>query len=84
MRDPGALRRLAAVLMVKLGETAWKLEPFLGFRHVFRNVYGHRLDWTRMAPLMIAMPGVHRQFSAEIERFCRYLITLAERLEASS
>jgi len=28
----------------------WKLDEYLRFRHVFRNVYGHLLYWERLRP----------------------------------
>jgi predicted nucleotidyltransferase len=32
--------------------TARELEAFLRFRHLFRNVYGFELEWTRLGPLL--------------------------------
>src|SRR5262249_28072711 len=37
--------------------TAQALEEFLRFRHLFRNVYGFELQWTRLKPLVERVPS---------------------------
>lgn len=61
---------------VLLKETAARLEEYLRFRHVFRNVYGHRLDWARMKPLMANLEATYADFSQEIEAFREFLLKI--------
>ncbi|BAS26900.1 ribonuclease toxin HepT-like protein [Limnochorda pilosa] len=65
-------------------ELGVQLRDYLGFRHVFRNVYGHRLEWTRMMPLVEGLPALSIRFRAEAEEFCRHLEALADRLEGET
>lgn len=51
------------------GELSEMLDPYRGFRHIFRNVYGRRLYWERMHMLVQDMPELFRRFSEEIESF---------------
>lgn len=62
-------------------ETEMLLQDFLGFRHVFRNIYGFRLDWDRIRVLLEKMPKAARRFKADIEQFHTYLLTLANAME---
>lgn len=62
-------------------ETATWLNDYLSFRHAFRNVYGHRLEWQRMKPLLEQLPGRYGSLKQEISEFTRFLAGLAERLE---
>lgn len=48
---------------------AAELEPYRGFRHVFREAYGYELDWRRLRPLAERMPDVSRETFEQIERF---------------
>lgn len=50
-------------------EMAKELEPFLSFRHRFRNRYGFELEWERMEALVLSMPGTAERFSREIMSF---------------
>jgi len=58
-------------------ETAQRLNEFLGFRHVVRNVYAFDLDTQRVARLIEAYPDVWHQFQREIEEFISWLKKLA-------
>lgn len=58
----------------------WHLDEYLRFRHVFRNVYGHLLDWKRIRPLLEGVETVHGQFQEEIDRFRAFLLELARGL----
>lgn len=50
-------------------ELAKELEPFLSFRHRFRNRYGFELEWERMEALVLSMPGIVEKFSREVISF---------------
>lgn len=54
------------------------LDEYLRFRHVFRHVYGHELEWGEMAHLAEQMPETVSQCIHALERFCQFLIELAE------
>lgn len=69
-----------AVLKV---ETTHRLEEYLAFRHVVRNLYGFELDSQRVERLVAGYPTVWHQFETDIRHFVDWLRTLAEQLEAS-
>lgn len=54
-------------------ETLSLIEEYRGFRHVFRNIYGFELDWSRMNPLLENAPLVIDAFAVDIERFVAFL-----------
>ena len=58
-----------------------RLEEYLRFRHVFRNVYGYLLEWERMYPLLEKLEETHRIFREELEGFRGFLLELARELE---
>ena len=58
-------------------ETASHLDVYLRFRHVFRNVYGRRLQWSRMRPLLDDLPVALRTIGGEIRAFVAWLRRLA-------
>lgn len=58
-------RRIAVVD----GDTARALQPYLGFRHVVRNIYGFELDATRLAQLAEGVPSAHERFRLDLRRF---------------
>lgn len=62
-------------------ETVAWLNDYLSFRHAFRNVYGHRLEWSRMKPLLEQLPGRYNSLKQEISAFTRYLLDFADQLE---
>ena len=45
------------------------LDEYRGFRHIFRNVYGRRLTWHRMKPLVEALPHTFEQLKTELSTF---------------
>lgn len=51
------------------------LDPYRGFRHVFRNAYGRRLDWQRMKPLIDDLPAVLTGLTEELTRFLETMQT---------
>jgi len=54
-------------------QTAGLLEKYRAFRHVFRNIYGPKLDWTQMKPLLDNATPTIDTFAAEIEQFIAFL-----------
>ncbi len=49
------------------------LDQYLGFRHLFRNIYSHELDWLRLSKLVSTLGDTHRALLAELGAFCAYL-----------
>lgn len=50
-----------------------RLDDYLRFRHLFRNVYGHVLEGERLARLEVRLPETHRLFEEELRAFLRWL-----------
>lgn len=50
-----------------------RLEDYLAFRHLFRNVYGFVLDDDRLAPLEARLSEIHRAFDEQLRAFLRWL-----------
>ena len=59
-------------------ELAALLHPYLGFRHLFRHVYGTELRWERCRELAAGMESVWSRFNAEMEEFSAVLKELYE------
>jgi hypothetical protein len=57
--------------------TAARLDDYLRFRHVFRNVYGRQLQWSRMRPLLDDAPTVLAEVAGELRGFTGWLRRLA-------
>ncbi len=57
-------------------ELSARLHNYLGFRHVFRNVYGFLLDPERVKILSRELPKIVNLLREEIGRFINYLDTL--------
>lgn len=53
--------------------TARALHEFLRFRHLFRNVYGFELEWTRLKPLLARLPTTSKQLESEVRTFLSFL-----------
>ncbi|NSW84583.1 MAG: hypothetical protein HPY90_15390 [Syntrophothermus sp.] len=64
-------------------ELVQELDEYLRFRHVFRNVYGHHLEWERIAPLMQNLAQVSIRTCRAVERFGKFLTRLAGELDES-
>ena len=54
-------------------ELAGELEEYLRFRHVFRNVYGFELRWSKFAHLAKGLDGLYGRIRAELDGFGRFL-----------
>lgn len=53
------------------------LDEFLRFRHLFRNLYGFELEWSRVQSLLKALPTAWNAVEADIDRFLAFLDTAA-------
>lgn len=54
------------------------LTVYLAFRHYFRHSYAFTLDWSRLAPLVRELPGVHARLKEELGLFLDYLAAQPE------
>lgn len=54
-------------------ETAGLLENYRGLRHVVRHIYGFKLDWVHMKPLLDDAPTTIEAFAADVEQFIAFL-----------
>jgi uncharacterized protein YutE (UPF0331/DUF86 family) len=54
-------------------ETASLLENYRSFRHVARHVYGFKLDWVQMKPLLDNALTTIEAFTTDVERFIAFL-----------
>lgn len=59
-------------------ELVIRLEDYLKFRHLFRNVYGLHLQWDRLQPLIESFESVFKEFSGSIKEFLNFLDTIIE------
>ena len=50
-----------------------RLEDYLAFRRLFRNVSGYVLDAERLAPLEKRLPGTLQAFEEEVRAFLRWM-----------
>jgi uncharacterized protein YutE (UPF0331/DUF86 family) len=64
-------------------ETAQRLEEYLAFRHVVRNIYGFELDPQRVENLIKDYHSVWQQFKEDVQEFLDWLRKLAENIEFS-
>lgn len=54
-------------------ETAALLESYRSFRHVVRHIYGSKLNWTDMEPLLDNAAMTIEAFAADVEQFIAFL-----------
>ncbi len=54
-------------------ELASALDEYLGFRHVFRNIYGYELEGSRLGRLSQDLPATARRVEDELSAFLRWL-----------
>lgn len=52
-------------------KTEEKLRDYLGFRHVFRHLYGRNLDWVKLRRLCRAQPPAFRALARDIRQFLK-------------
>ena len=69
MTVPHARRRPEVIS----GELHYRLNEYLGFRHVFRNIYSRQLEWDRLAKLLADLAATHRDLKDALDAFCAYL-----------
>jgi hypothetical protein len=62
-------------------QTAERLEDFLGFRHVIRNIYGFELKIDRIDALVKQYPAAWCAFETDIRAFVDWLREMAIALE---
>ncbi|NIO71857.1 MAG: hypothetical protein GTN71_23215 [Anaerolineae bacterium] len=55
---------------------AQRLDEYLRFRHLFRNVYGFDLEWERCRELLDDLPATFGRLSQRLETFDEFLHTL--------
>jgi hypothetical protein len=55
-----------------------RLDEYLRFRHVFRNIYGFQLQRERCEPLADQLGDVLDALSQHLTAFCTFLKVLAE------
>ena len=60
-----------------------KLQPFLRFRHLFRNIYGQELDPDRLAEIAGRYETAHHGFQAEIGDFLAWIRAQESRTDPS-
>jgi hypothetical protein len=63
-------------------KTAQRLEEYLAFRHVVRNIYGFELKPERLDKLIADYAEVWQQFHQDIQMFIEWLNQLADQLES--
>ena len=61
-------------------DLARALRPYLGFRHVFRNIYGYELQADRLHPLIEHFDETLNRFQAELKTFLAFLEEVRSRL----
>lgn len=60
-----------------------KLQPFLRFRHVFRNIYGQELDPDRLAEIAGTYEPAHHQLQEEVGNFLAWIRAQESRTDPS-
>lgn len=50
-----------------------RLNEFLRFRHLFRNIYGFEIKWSRFKPLVLSLPDVLNDLEINIREFMNSL-----------
>ncbi len=65
-------------------ETAAMLDEYRRFRHRFRNLYGFKLDWTQMKPLLGNATSTIDTFTADIKQFIAFLRMMSDNNEPHS
>ena len=57
-----------------------ELEEYLGFRHVFRNIYGFQLELERLKRLLQSFDEVFYKFKNSLAKFIGFLKKLADEI----
>ena len=58
-------------------DTYQLLKTYLGFRHVLRSNYTHRLNPKLIEQNLNLLPICHRQFIQAMTQFCQFLETIS-------
>ena len=64
-------------------ELRTRLQSFLRFRHLFRNIYGQELDPGRLAEIASTYEPVHHQFQMELSDFLAWVRAQRSRPDSS-
>jgi len=57
-------------------ETARRLDGYLRFRHLFRNIYGFVLEWERCHELLRELPALFERLAQQLAAFDEFLQAL--------
>lgn len=57
-----------------------QLREYLRFRHLFRNVYGFALDWTKLQRPVNMMKEIYHNFQSDILNFFIFLDTIGDEI----
>lgn len=57
------------------------LTEYLRFRHVYRNVYGHRLEWRLLKPLIAGIPDLFARVEGDLKVFLGWTDRCVQELE---
>ena len=60
--------------------TTQQLDEYLRFRHLFRNIYGFKLEWERCKELLTDLPLVYEKLDRQLTIFDEFLHTLEREL----
>jgi hypothetical protein len=81
--DRMAMEREGRPAVIAL-QTARRLEEYLSFRHVVRNIYSYELDPERIDRLVRGYPEIWQRFRTDVDHFIVWLRTLATQLEETA
>jgi len=82
----GILERIALAIprvgsAVLRDQTLREIEPYLSFRDFFRHAYAVEPDWSKIEPLVRALPSVFFLFEQDLHRFTEHLTRSARGIE---
>ena len=84
---PGWHRQLLAIMTRELPgvrpavlsqQVAKELDPYLAFRHRFRNLYAFDLEWSKLRGLIAKLPSVWNATKRDLETFIAFVETLSK------
>ena len=75
-KEAGNLSEGAKTALNKLAKEI--LYDYLRFRHIFRNVYGFKLNWDKMGYLVKALESTQKKFDNQINDFLEFLDEIKE------
>ncbi|HEX9974344.1 MAG TPA: hypothetical protein VGD14_19905 [bacterium] len=57
-----------------------QLREYLRFRHLFRNVYGFAIEWSKLQRPVNLMPEIYNNFQTELTHFFNFLDAVGENM----